>query len=80
MLEAGYMKDTVTKQLAEYDSVFSEAGAKLEAGGEEAKDVSHVVQAAATAIPPLWSSTAWQRRQPLVPVRVYGQSGSRVTR
>lgn len=50
MLEAGFMKDTVTKQLAEYDAVFSEAGAKLEAGGEETKDVSHVVQAAATAM------------------------------
>ena len=61
MLEAGYMKDTVTKQLAEYDAVFSEAGAKLEAGREEAKDVSHVVQAAATAMLGMQSPTVRPR-------------------
>ncbi len=56
-LADGYMKSTVTKQLAEYEAVVKEADNKLAAGGEEVKDVNPLMQTAATAMISIQSLT-----------------------
>lgn len=50
MLGEGSMKTTVKKQLAEYQFVFEVAGRKLDTAQAEAKDVSPMMQTAATAM------------------------------
>lgn len=50
MLGEGSMKATVKKQLAEYQFVFEVAGRKLDTAQAEAKDVSPMMQTAATAM------------------------------
>ena len=57
MLGEGSMKETVKKQLAEYQFVFDVAGRKLDAGREDAKEVSPMMQTAATAMINLQSLT-----------------------
>lgn len=50
MLGEGSMKSAVQKQLAEYQFVFDAAGRKLDSAAAEAKDVSPMMQTAATAM------------------------------
>lgn len=50
MLGEGSMKSAVQKQLAEYQFVFDVAGRKLDSAAAEAKDVSPMMQTAATAM------------------------------
>lgn len=50
MLGEGSMKKTVEKQLAEYQFVFDTAGRKIDALNVDAKDVSPMMQTAATAM------------------------------
>lgn len=50
MLGEGSMKAAIKKQLAEYTFVFETAGRKLDAAQAEAKDVSPMMQTAATTM------------------------------
>lgn len=50
MLGEGSMKKTVEKQLAEYQFIFDTAGRKIDALNVDAKDVSPMMQTAATAM------------------------------
>lgn len=50
MLESGTLKETIKRQLDEYDFVFETAGSKLTAAGEDAKNVNAMTKMAATAM------------------------------